>query len=181
MCSQTDGDHASTCEHSDDKAILEIETRWKAVVPPCPSYVSTVIRHVERNLDIDCPQHDGTPEYKDCNTFDRWDGETYAHAPKDIATLLAKIKELESIRKNGPAFDETCVFSTTPGDDGWICETHGCDPVADDMPCTGPHGDESVSALCCANHDSDGEKCGIGHIVCCHNCPDMPPNYMDIS
>ncbi len=61
----------------------------------CPSLTGAMIRHVAKNCDIDCPEHDRNGKSAECpGAFGRYDGEFIAAAPTDVADLLAEVERL---------------------------------------------------------------------------------------
>jgi hypothetical protein len=83
----------------DDARKAEIRARLDGLSKPlrwCPSLTGAMVRHVARNCDIDCPQHDGNGKSAECpGAFGRYDGEFIAAAPNDVADLLAALEEAE--------------------------------------------------------------------------------------
>lgn len=58
----------------------------------CPTWTHQAIRHVQRNVDIDCPDHDddGGAVGEDCRRFGRYDGKHIA-AEANPAHALAEV------------------------------------------------------------------------------------------
>ncbi len=82
----------------DDARKAEIRARLDGLSKPlrwCPSLTGAMVRHVARNCDIDCPQHDHNGKSDECpGAFGRYDGEFIAAAPNDVADLLAEVERL---------------------------------------------------------------------------------------
>jgi hypothetical protein len=78
-------------EMSEISIIDEIASRWQGYKNAvyCESWMYEVIRHGDRNMDIDCghPEDDETPHPVD--------GTDFAHAPHDIHRLLGIIANFQ--------------------------------------------------------------------------------------
>ena len=46
--------------------------------PLCPQWTYTAVRHVERNMDIECPAHDDLDPDDECRRWGRYDGHLIA-------------------------------------------------------------------------------------------------------
>src|SRR3990167_5729154 len=70
--------------------------------PWCKSYTYQAIRHVQRNCDLDCPQH---PEYADeCPQFGKNDGPFIAAIAESGPVALREVQRLRALCKE--AYDE---------------------------------------------------------------------------
>ncbi len=97
-------------------AVAEIrEARAKSAIPGpwCPTWTHDAIRHVQRNVDIDCSAHDddGGAVSEDCRRFGRYDGEHIA-AEANPAHALAEVALWRTIVSRH-------VLVTDPGTDSW--------------------------------------------------------------
>lgn len=59
--------------------------------PWCPAYIYQAVRHVERNCNMECPEHEwGAESENDCKTWGRFDGR-YVAAEANPVLALAEI------------------------------------------------------------------------------------------
>jgi len=69
-----------------------IKASWDEVGQMCPPWMGSAIRHVVRNCDIDCQDHE------DCeNRAGRYDGYAIATVFNAVPQLLAEIERLKKI------------------------------------------------------------------------------------
>jgi hypothetical protein len=76
-------------------AVADLREGWatKADAGPwCPAYIYQAVRHVERNCDMECPEHAwGTEAENNCKTWGRFDGR-YVAAEANPVHALAEVK-----------------------------------------------------------------------------------------
>lgn len=75
-----------------DPRLGEIEALAEGLTDLCPTYLRQIIRHAQRNCDIECNEHDGDDA---CNQPDRYDGARMAEALCSIPYLLAELRKAQ--------------------------------------------------------------------------------------
>lgn len=67
--------------------------------PWCPSWTYTAVRHVHRNMSIDCSEHpdeDGSDKWLECNQWGRYAGYHIAGMTPAVGIALADVLENEA-------------------------------------------------------------------------------------
>lgn len=65
--------------------------------PWCPSWAYTAVRHVQRNLDIECSEHEwGTEKEGECNRWGRYAGYHIAGMHPGVALAVANWLDIEA-------------------------------------------------------------------------------------
>jgi hypothetical protein len=83
-----------------DAFLSDVEKRWEGKKKWCESYCYSAIRHVDRNCEIECDHSEGRDglTLDDCpGGFGRYDGPSIAHAPQDVAGLVAVVRAVRAM------------------------------------------------------------------------------------
>jgi len=99
--------------------IAAIEARAEGLTNLCAEHLRQSIRHVQRNVDIDCNVHEDEDTWGDCIQPLRHDGDRMAAVLADIPALLAMVREqraaLERVEALCSDWDAVVdVFPLTP-------------------------------------------------------------------
>jgi hypothetical protein len=102
-------EHLISMAGGDGDQLAAIEARAQGLTDLCPEHLRQSIRHVQRNVDIDCNVHEDETTWDDCKQPDRYDGERMAAALADIPALLAMVREqqaaIERVRELADKFE----------------------------------------------------------------------------
>lgn len=63
----------------------------------CPEHLRQSIRHVQRNCDIDCTDHEDATSWDACKQPDRYSGDRMARALATIPKLLAAVEAVAAL------------------------------------------------------------------------------------
>jgi hypothetical protein len=72
----------------------QIRARSEGLTDLCQEYMRQIIRHVQRNCDIECNEHEDS-DWGTCKQPDRYDGDRMAAVLADVPRLLAALNAVE--------------------------------------------------------------------------------------